>query len=86
MSNEGKVQLTGVVVAPPELVGEGERLWRSHAKWMQATHHRSGEKELLAYNVVQTPELDDDRIACFGPFRVRGFRLRCSFLGVFINT
>ena len=59
MSNEGKVQLTGVVVAPPELVGEGERLWRSHAKWMEATHHRSGEKELLAYNVAQTPELDE---------------------------
>ena len=59
MANEGKVQLTGVAVAPPELVAEGERLWKSHATWMEATHHRSGEKALLSYNVAQNAELDE---------------------------
>jgi len=58
MSNTGKVQLTGVAVAPPELVSEVERRWRSHAKWMEATH-RSGEKALLSYNVARAPELDE---------------------------
>ena len=30
---------------------------------MEATHHRSGEKALLAYNVAQAPELDEDEQA-----------------------
>ena len=40
MAYEGKVQLAFIVVAPPDQVAEGDRIFRSHAPWMKATHHR----------------------------------------------
>jgi hypothetical protein len=59
MAREGCTQLTYVIVAPPEQVAEGERIFRSHRAWMQATHHREGDKALLSYDVSQTPELSN---------------------------
>ena len=57
MANRGKVQFTMIVVAPPDLVAEGDRIFRTHAPWMEATHHRSGDKALLSYNLSTGPEL-----------------------------
>jgi hypothetical protein len=56
MANHGKIQLTFVITAPPNLVQEGDRLFRSHEPWMKATHHRSGDKALLSYNVSKAAE------------------------------
>ncbi len=59
MSNKGKIQLTFLIIAPPDQVAEGDRLFRSHAPWMEATHHRNGDKALLSYNVSKAPELSN---------------------------
>ncbi len=56
MAHHGKIQLTYVIVAPPDQVKEGERIFASHAPWMKATHHREGNKALLSYNVSKAPE------------------------------
>jgi hypothetical protein len=47
----GKVHLTFILKVDPEDVAEGDRLFASHGEWMTRTHHRDGEKALLAYNV-----------------------------------
>jgi hypothetical protein len=57
MANKGKIQLIYFIVAPPDQVQEGDRLFRSHAPWMESTHHRQGNKALLSYNVSRGPEL-----------------------------
>lgn len=59
MSHKGKVQLTFIIVAPPDQVAEGDRLFRSHGPWMEATHHRKGDKALLSYNLSKAPELSN---------------------------
>ncbi len=59
MSQKGKVQLTFIIVAPPDQVAEGDRLFKTHAPWMKASHPRSGEKALLTYNVSKAPELSN---------------------------
>lgn len=57
MAQLGKVQLTFIIVAPPDQVAEGDRLFQSHQPWMAATHPRDGEKALLSYSVSKAPEL-----------------------------
>ncbi len=59
MAHHGKTRLTYVIVSPPELVAEGDRIFRSHAEWMESTHHRDGEKALLTYDVSKSPELSN---------------------------
>jgi|SRR3990170_4701968 len=59
MAQKGKIQLTFVIIAPPDQVAEGDRLFRSHEPWMEASHHRSGEKALLSYNVSKAKELSN---------------------------
>ena len=59
MANRGNIQLTFIIVAPPDQVAEGDRLFRSHAPWIEATHHREGDKALLQYNVSKAPELSN---------------------------
>ncbi len=44
-------------MAPPDQVEEGDRIFRSHATWMEATHYRDGDKALLSYNLSKGPEL-----------------------------
>lgn len=59
MAHKGKVHLTYVIVAPPEQVEEGDRIFRSHATWMESTHHREGDKALLCYEVSKAPQLSN---------------------------
>ena len=59
MTYKGKTQLTYVIIAPPDQVAEGDRIFLTHAPWMEATHHRDGEKALLRYTVSKTPELSN---------------------------
>ena len=59
MAHKGKVQLAFIISAPPNEVAEGDRVFASHASWMQSTHHRSGDKALLSYNVSKAPELSN---------------------------
>ena len=59
MSYHNKIQLTAIIVAPPDQGKEGDRLFQSHAPWMEATHSRDGEKALLSYNVSKAPELSN---------------------------
>ncbi len=59
MAHKGKIQLTFVIVAPPDQVEEGERLFGTHGPWMEATHHRQGDKALLSYSVSRAPELSN---------------------------
>ena len=59
MAHQGKVQLTIVIIAPPDQVQEGDRIFESHAPWMEATHHRTGDKALLIYDVSKAPELSN---------------------------
>ncbi len=59
MSNQGKIQLNYVIVVPSEEVAEGDRIFKSHGPWMEGTHHRSGEKTLLSYELSKAPELSN---------------------------
>ena len=59
MAHQGKVQLTIVIIAPPDQVAEGDRIFGTHAPWMEATHHRTGDKALLIYDVSKAPELSN---------------------------
>ena len=59
MAYKGKTQLTYVIAAPPDQVEEGNRIFLSHASWMESTHHRDGEKALLQYAVSKAPELSN---------------------------
>ena len=59
MSTVGKTQITIIFIAPPELVAEGDRIFQSHAAWMERTHHRDGELALLRYNIIKAPELEN---------------------------
>jgi hypothetical protein len=56
MSYKGKTQLTFIIVAPPDQVAEGDRIFENHAGWMEKTHHRSGPRALLQYTVSKAPE------------------------------
>jgi len=51
MDYRGKIHLNLVFKADQADVAEGDRLFASHNNWMAKTHHRDGDKALLAYNV-----------------------------------
>jgi hypothetical protein len=57
MKYHDKTQLALIIIAPPDQVAEGDRIFKSHRAWMEATHYRDGEKALLSYNVSKGPEL-----------------------------
>jgi hypothetical protein len=59
MSHKGKTQLILIFTAPPDQVAEGDRIFRSHGSWMEATHNRTGDKALLSYNLSKAPELSN---------------------------
>ena len=59
MSNKGKTQLILIFAAPPDQVAEGDRIFGSHGPWMEAKHHRTGDKALLSYNLSKAPELSN---------------------------
>jgi hypothetical protein len=60
MTYHDKIQLTAIIIAPPDLAAEGDRLFKSHGAWMESTHYRSGEKALLSYSVSKMEELSGD--------------------------
>jgi hypothetical protein len=39
----GNAQLIMIFVAPPDLVAEGDRIFKTHAAWMERTHYREGD-------------------------------------------
>jgi hypothetical protein len=57
MAHLGKIQLIFTITATPELAAEGDRLFASHAPWIESTHHRTGDKALLSYDVSKAAEL-----------------------------
>ncbi len=59
MSHEGKTQISVIFTVPPDLVAEGDRIFASHAAWMERTHYREGELALLLYNTVKGAELSN---------------------------
>jgi hypothetical protein len=59
MTYHDKIQVTLIIIAPPDQAAEGDRLFQSHGSWMEATHYRSGEKALLSYNVSKAPDISD---------------------------
>ena len=59
MSQSGKIQLVIIITANEAQAAEGHRIFNSHVGWMERTHHRSGSKALLNYNVSWAPELSN---------------------------
>jgi hypothetical protein len=59
MTYHDKIQLTLIIIAPPDQAAEGDRIFQSHGVWMESTHYRTGEKALLSYNVSKMEELSD---------------------------
>lgn len=59
MSQKGNTMITMMFVAGADQVAEGERIFASHAKWMEKTHHRDGNLALLQYNVAKSPEFNN---------------------------
>ncbi len=57
MAHHGKIQLLFTITASPDQVAEGDRLFRSHGPWIESTHHRTGDKALLSYDVSKASEL-----------------------------
>jgi len=56
MSNLGKVMISMQVIAGPEEVEEGKRLFASHAEFMEKTHYRDGEYKMISYDIAHGPE------------------------------
>ena len=59
MAYHDKIQLTLIIIAPPDQAAEGDRIFQSHGSWMESTHYRTGEKALLSYNVSKMKELSN---------------------------
>ena len=49
MTYHDKIQLTLIIIAPPDQAAEGDRLFKSHGSWMESTHSR--------YRRESSPEL-----------------------------
>jgi len=57
MSQKGCTQFTVIFTVSPEHEAEGDRIFASHAKWIERTHHREGEKQLLNYNLSKSVQM-----------------------------
>ncbi len=57
MDYRGTIHLNLVFKANQADVAEGDDLFASHNNWMAKTHHRDGDKALLAYNVSKGDDL-----------------------------
>ena len=55
MANQGKTQLIIIINAPAEEVAEGDKIFTSHLPWMERTHHKTGEKALISYDLSKAP-------------------------------
>lgn len=59
MARKNKIQFTMVFTVSADQVAEGDRIFRSHAKWMEKTHHKDGNKALLIYDLSKAPEMEN---------------------------
>jgi hypothetical protein len=75
MSHTGKTQINFIFTVPPELVAEGDRIFASHAAWMEKTHYREGDLALLLYNVAKGPELSNPLDPASAPTENTNFTL-----------
>ena len=69
MDYTGRTQWSLMFVCPADLEAEADRLFASHAEWMQRTHHREGDKALLQYTITKGPGDDgavvgEHRVLC----------------------
>ena len=55
MDYTGRSQWSLMFVCPADLEPEADRIFASHAEWMQGTHYRDGDKALLQYTVTKGP-------------------------------
>ena len=55
----GKTRLTFTFVVPAKSVALADKVFACHATWMDQTHHHTGPKALLSYDVAKMPELTD---------------------------
>ena len=55
MDYTGRSQWSLMFVCPADLEPEADRIFASHAEWMQGTHYRDGDKALLQYTVTKAP-------------------------------
>jgi hypothetical protein len=51
--------ITMMFIASPDNQAEGERIFASHAKWMEKTHHKDGDLAMLSYNFAKSPEFSN---------------------------
>jgi hypothetical protein len=56
MSQKGNIMITMMFTVDPENIEEAERIFASHAKWMEKSHHRVGDLALLQYNIAKSQE------------------------------
>ncbi|MFN2440246.1 MAG: hypothetical protein ABR503_13670 [Chitinophagaceae bacterium] len=67
MSHSGKLQFLIVVSSTPANAAEGDRIFSSHAEWMERTHYREGNKALLTYDVSKAAEMENPMDPNSGP-------------------
>jgi len=67
MARKDRIQFNMVFTVPAEQVTEGDRIFKSHAAWMERTHHRDGEKALLVYDLSKAPEMENPMDPDSGP-------------------
>ena len=58
---EGKTQLTRIWVYKSEFAKNIDENIAVHTKWMEETHHRSGEKKLHFLNWSKAPEIKEGK-------------------------
>lgn len=59
MSQKGNTMITMMFTAGADQVAEAERIFASHAKWMEKTHYKEGNLALLQYNIAKSPEFNN---------------------------
>ncbi len=67
MAHKGKIQFTVVFSVPEEHTAEGDRIFQSHAQWIEKTHYKEGDKALLIYDVSKGPEMENPMDPNSGP-------------------
>ena len=67
MSHKNKIMIAMQVIAGAEDTEDGDRLFASHAKFMEETHHRDGELAMLSYNIASSPEFENPLAADLVP-------------------
>lgn len=67
MARQGNIQFTLVLTVSAENVAVADNIFKSHAKWMARTHHRSGDKAMHIYDLSKAPEMENPMDPNSGP-------------------